>query len=357
MYGALVTVSISITVAVTVWKYFIYPLFLSPLASVPAVSPIARFSALWIEWQRLDGKDFQRISAAFAAKGPYVLISPQELALNDMHAVNCVWGAGSAGFDKHPSYEYWATQGRVLPVLDRVASSPEGATRILPIAQSMSLDCTSAFAFGIPLSLDFVLNAKARREWLDLFATAFPTDQASFWLREHPRLTKYLFMLGVSLVSKDMAPARRKFEAWALPRVDGAEEVLKKRDMGQAIEAGQLPVLYDAIPSDLANSQMKGKKLGFTMTEAQRRELATFTAEAFGTVSTYMVYELSHHLEVQSELREELRSTTNPLIGADSPTDIPDSQSPEQLPLIGAVVKECLRRLLLIERLCTLLRE
>lgn len=110
MHGALVAVSIGITVAVTVWRYIIYPLFLSPLASVPAASPIARFSTLWIEWQRLRGKDFQIISAAFAAKGPYVLVSPRELALNDIDAVHCVWGAGSADFDKHPSYDYWATQ-------------------------------------------------------------------------------------------------------------------------------------------------------------------------------------------------------------------------------------------------------
>lgn len=395
MYGALVAVSIGIAVTVTIWKCIVYPLFLSPLAVVPAASPIARFSTLWIEWQRLRGKDFQSISAAFAAKGPYVLVSPRELALNDIDAVNCVWGAGSADFDKHPSYEYWATQGslntftsvlgpehrrrhkrirgvhsrafigtsphiqeimrnlminRVFPVLDNIAASPDGAVNILPIAQSMTLDCTSAFAFGIPLSLDFVVNAKARKEWFDLFAIAFPTDQALFWLREHPCLTKYLGMLGVPLVSKDIAPARRKFEAWALPKVDGAEEVLKMRDKGQAIEAGHLPVLYDAVRTDLANSQMEAEKDGFTMTEARRQELASecfdhiaFTAEAFGTVLTYMVYELSHHPEVQSELREELRSITNPLLDADSPTNIPDSQSLERLPLLGAVVKECLR--------------
>lgn len=68
-----------------------------------------------------------------------------------------------------------------------------------------------------------------------------------------------------------------------------------------------------------------------------------FTSEAFGTVFTYMVYELSHHPEIQSELREELRSIINPLLDADIPTNIPDSQTLERLPLLGAVVKECLR--------------
>lgn len=112
MYGAaLITVLIGITVTLIVWRCVIYPFFLSPLASVPAASPIARISTIWIEWHRLRQDEFQKISAAFAAKGPYVLVSPQELALNDIDAVNCVWGTGSADFDKHPSYNYWATQG------------------------------------------------------------------------------------------------------------------------------------------------------------------------------------------------------------------------------------------------------
>lgn len=174
---------------------------------------------------------------------------------------------------------------RVIPVLDNIAASPEGAENVLPIAQSMILDCTSAFAFGVPLSLEFVLNPKALREWLDLFAIAFPTDQASFWLREHPRLTKYLCMLGVPLVSKDMASARRQFEAWALPKVDAAEEILKRRDRGQAIEAGQLPVLYDAVRTDLAKSQTGAEKVGFLMTEAQRRELASECLDHIGKQS------------------------------------------------------------------------
>ena len=68
-----------------------------------------------------------------------------------------------------------------------------------------------------------------------------------------------------------------------------------------------------------------------------------FTAEAFGTVFSYMVYELSHHPQVQSELREELHSMVNPLLDAEIPTDVPDSQSLERLPLLNAIVKECLR--------------
>lgn len=68
-----------------------------------------------------------------------------------------------------------------------------------------------------------------------------------------------------------------------------------------------------------------------------------FTAEAFGTVFTYIVYELSHHSKIQSALREELRTIKNPFFDSETPTDIPDSNALERLPLLGAVIKESLR--------------
>lgn len=111
MYESLVAAFFGSAAAFLLWKYLIYPLFLSPLASVPAAHPIARISTIWIDWQRLRGRDFQSISAAFQSKGDYVVVSPQEIAVNDMDAVNSVWGIGATDFDKHPSYDYWATQG------------------------------------------------------------------------------------------------------------------------------------------------------------------------------------------------------------------------------------------------------
>jgi cytochrome P450 len=68
-----------------------------------------------------------------------------------------------------------------------------------------------------------------------------------------------------------------------------------------------------------------------------------FTAEAFGTIFTYMLYELSRNQDVQSELIAELHSFDNPLQNINEPTNVPDSQTLERLPFLDAVVKECLR--------------
>ncbi|KAI0554427.1 cytochrome P450 [Xylaria curta] len=240
---------------------------------------------------------------------------------------------------------------RLTPLLARIAMSSDGTANILPIAQSIVLDCTSAFAFGVPLSLNFLSDAAARQHWFDLFNTSFPNDQSSFWPREHPQLTKILCFLGVHVVSNKVTEARREFEDWALLKVDAAEEVLQKRDRGQTIEVGKLPVLCDAVWSDLAMMHSETAKVRFSMSPAQRRELASecldhiaFTTEAFATVLTYMIYEISHHQEIQNELRAELRSADNPLLdNAGDGTDIPASDILERLPLMSAIIKESLR--------------
>ena len=133
MYSLLAGISISIVATALIWKHIVYPLFLSPFASVPVAHPLARFTSLWIEWQRLRGNDFQSISTAFVTKGPYVRLAPRELAINDIEAVNCVWGIGAADLDKHPSYEYWATHGCVyLILLRRTFQSPNYGELCMP---------------------------------------------------------------------------------------------------------------------------------------------------------------------------------------------------------------------------------
>lgn len=186
---------------------------------------------------------------------------------------------------------------RFLPLLTQIATSTDGTANILPIAQAIILDCTSAFAFGVPLSLNFILDTAARQHWFDLFNTSFPTDQSSFWLREHPHLTRVLCLLGIPVVSNKVAKARREFEAWALPKVDAAEEILQKRDKGHSLAAGELPVLYDVVRSDLATTHSENAKVSFAMTPSQRRELASECLDHIGEWPYMRVSQLAHNQE------------------------------------------------------------
>lgn len=95
------------------WRCIIYPVLLSPLAAVPAAHPLAHVTSLWINWQRFRGVEFDKVTAALAAKGPYVRLGPRELVVNDIDAVHGAWGVGPANFDKHSSYRFFMTHGCV----------------------------------------------------------------------------------------------------------------------------------------------------------------------------------------------------------------------------------------------------
>ncbi|RYP90234.1 hypothetical protein DL770_003655 [Monosporascus sp. CRB-9-2] len=427
MYALIAGVTVAIIVAtLIVCKHFVYPVFLSPLASLPAAHPLAHITSLWIQWQRFRGSEFQCIAAAFASKGPYVRLGPRELAVNDIDAVGSAWGAGSANFDKHPSYLFFMTHGtpntfttllssehrrrrrrvrivysraflltsphmrailvgiildRLRPLLARIAGSPLGATDVMPLAQSYVLDFVSAFGFGLPLGLDFLSDSAAHKRWLDLYNLSFPGGTTGFWLKEHPWLTRLLCSLGVPMIPDGYAKSRRELENWAIEKVDAAEKLLQWHREKNSMAAGELPVLYDAVRSGMAQADGFSGIGNFTPSPAQRLELASecldhigewslnrserpelpvserksairltrghhraaSTGETFGTTFTYMIYELSRHMDVQRELRKELHSIDNPFRDTSNHTGLPASEALERLPFLDAIIKESLR--------------
>lgn len=101
-----------VAIILTLLYYFmLYPIFFSPLSSVPAAHPLAKFTSAWIQWQRCRNREFDHIVAAFKAKGPYVRLGPNEIAINAKEAVQGVYGVGIRNFDKHQSYEHFITHG------------------------------------------------------------------------------------------------------------------------------------------------------------------------------------------------------------------------------------------------------
>jgi hypothetical protein len=93
------------------YKLIVYPVFLSPLARLPAAHPLCHVTSLWMQWQRYNGREFDIVSAAFAHKGDYVRLGPREMAVNTVEGVQCAYGVGSHNFDRHESYLYFVNHG------------------------------------------------------------------------------------------------------------------------------------------------------------------------------------------------------------------------------------------------------
>lgn len=345
MHTLVAAAIVFIIAPVLVWHFIIYPLFWSPLASIPAAHPLCHITPLWIHWRRLRGQEYECVTKAFLSKGPYVRLGPREIAVNDIEAVRCGWGVGSSSFDKHHSYTYFRThklvilsrplveptdthdpsttntfttlgsrqhrgrrqrlqivhsrqfllksydvkavleslvETRLYPLLANVASSKEVTASIMPLAQSFVLDFVSAFAFGLSLGHNFLTDRPAYEKWFALNNDCYPDGILGYFLKEHPRLVEFVRWLGVPVVSERYINARRELETWALQRVDAAEDLLRQsRGQGSEPAPGDLPVLYDAIRTAMAK-QSGVQKGDFVPSPTQRLELASECLDHIG---------------------------------------------------------------------------
>ena len=68
------------------YKYFVYPAFLSPLSQIPSAHWSSSISPLWILWKRYKQGENVAIHNAHEKNGPIVRLGP-----NDIN-VNCVDG-------------------------------------------------------------------------------------------------------------------------------------------------------------------------------------------------------------------------------------------------------------------------
>ncbi len=101
MLGTLALAGFGLLIYV-VYKYLLYPVFLSPLSKLPSAHFTSSFSPLWILYKRLFGAENRAIHAAHQKYGPIIKLAPDQIS------VNCVDGGiktvYSGGFEKSNWY-------------------------------------------------------------------------------------------------------------------------------------------------------------------------------------------------------------------------------------------------------------
>jgi hypothetical protein len=84
------------------YKFVLYPAYLSPLSKIPNAHPTAPFSEAWILWTRHNMRNNRATLVAHQKHGPIVRMAPNELS------INCVDGGirtvYAGGFEKHDWY-------------------------------------------------------------------------------------------------------------------------------------------------------------------------------------------------------------------------------------------------------------
>jgi hypothetical protein len=85
-----------------IYKYIVYPAFLSPLGKIPNAHPTACISPAWIIWKRFKSENNRTIHAAHKKLGPIVRLGPSEISINCVdEGIKTVYGGG---FEKHDWY-------------------------------------------------------------------------------------------------------------------------------------------------------------------------------------------------------------------------------------------------------------
>lgn len=78
----------------SIYRFIIYPIFLSPLAKVPNAHWSSPFLPLWILWTRFYSKENRTLHAAHLKYGPVIRVAPNELSINDISGVRTVYTGG-----------------------------------------------------------------------------------------------------------------------------------------------------------------------------------------------------------------------------------------------------------------------
>jgi hypothetical protein len=91
-----------------VYKFIIYPTFLSPISNIPNAHWSAPVSPLWILWTRYKCRENRDVHTAHLHHGPVVRLGPNEIHVNDLASLRTVY---AGGFEKGEWYSIFDNYG------------------------------------------------------------------------------------------------------------------------------------------------------------------------------------------------------------------------------------------------------
>lgn len=108
---SLTVIALLITALALLYKYILYPTYLSPLSKIPNAHPTAPISPLWIIYQRYRFNNNRATHAAHEKLGPIVRLGPNEVSVNCVDGgIRTVYGGG---WEKHDWYKFFGTYGYI----------------------------------------------------------------------------------------------------------------------------------------------------------------------------------------------------------------------------------------------------
>jgi cytochrome P450 len=339
-----------------IYKYFLYPGFISPLSKVPRAHFSVPFTSIWIRWKRPKGTNaIQTLLAAHKKHGPIVRLSPHELSVASLDGLRRIY---TGGFEKEQAYEdefmNYGTpnlvsmlQNRPHSVQKRMIShvysksyiqnstdlrtvakvllfesmvpalqpAAEGGAPVdaYGLSQALGSDFVTAFLFGVGNCTNFIRDTVARKKFMD-----------KFWAKKDRR---------------DTTRAREELEEYVLSLCRAAEGTTGKPSASQ-------PVVHAQLSSQLSKSSLPPQRKDLVVASEMLDHISA-SIDTTTITLTYLEWELSRDPDLQMVLRKELQSLSRPLIYVPNLGEgqqiLPDPKEFDALPLLDAVLKEVLR--------------
>ena len=302
------TAALLVALLFAIFKFLIYPVFLSPLSSIPAAHPTAPFSPLWILYHRYFNRANAATHAAHLTHGPVVRLGPHELS------INCVDGGLKTVYAGNwPKHAWYARQfenfgvpnmfatlanrphgqrkrllahvysksflhgapgmariarvllyERLLPVLgssEPDAMAPRGTGKgaeldVFALFNAATMDFITAYVFGLRCATNHLQTPEQNAHWLSLY---HGREEGRFWHAELPRLTALLQgWLRVPLTSARTARLGQEIGAIALDMCDRAEALVVDAGEKGELEDGDEPLVYRKLKDALGKAGEDG---------------------------------------------------------------------------------------------------
>ncbi|KAL8793561.1 MAG: hypothetical protein Q9195_003823 [Heterodermia aff. obscurata] len=370
----------------SIYRFILYPAFLSPLAKLPNAHFTAAFSPVWILWKRYRSAENKAVHDAHLKYGPIVRVGPNDVS------VNCVEGGikPMAIFEKPNWYpnafrnfgliNMFSMKGskehsvrkrmisniysksyiqssdelrriadiilytRYLPVLDSLAKA-KTSVDVHELNFAVTMDTINAYMFGLCNGSNFIQDVKARKYFLHEYHSRRPYQ---FYGQELPELTNMLSRIGIKIVPKWSDEATQAVEDFCLKMCNAARASIESNTTPSPEDTPTVyKHLYQTLSPKLDQPSPSSAPDPSLLVASEMFDHLAAGHETTGVAMTYAIYSLSQHPSLQASLRAELLTLSPPIIYPPPPTEtqptLPSPRSIDTLPLLHAIMMETLR--------------
>ncbi|KAJ0122365.1 cytochrome p450 [Diaporthe amygdali] len=386
MGSPILVVAVSFLFTLTIYRYLLHPILISPLRKVRPAHWSAPFCSLWILFTRRRRNENTTIYALHQRLGPLVRLGPHEIS------VNCVDGGirtiYSGGYEKGDWYAVYKNYGvnnifsslehgphsvkkRILSniyakstiqsstalhditevlmchrMLPRLHETQSTAVEAYELFSGVAMDVITGYCFGLSQSSNFLVDSEHCKRWV----VDYKARQAYiFWPQELPGLTAFAKAWGLRhwLVPKWVDVANDNIASWVLSLCDKAERAHETRNL---VDAKDQATVYNQMRSVIKKS--KGDKADSPLTADERLDIASELLDQVlagfdttGITMTYLAWQMSkpENKHIQQALREELQASQAMYksVTDDGQThSCPEFRTLDSLPLLHAVDAE-----------------